>query len=342
MDLVVFENNKPWVIDEFREGHFDYVELASDVAETKFFQFLFGQQVVDRLVQHYPVLPQSEWEEQGARISYNLERRFSHVQENSESLQRPGEGRHTSASSPRTHPGVGSVRPARHSPYDVLLLAEGVLRERRCRIRAPLPPPQRRQGPEDRPAGTKAATQAQSPLRTHGGTYQTKKRTWGTLNGAWVPQSIRDVVVQFVQRWAGRTNLPILLLVGWLGIAMSKFSRWSGRLGTPNQHNASLRRDCWLEDWEKAAIIAFHALYPLEGYRRLAYMMLDADVVAVSPSSVYRVLRAAGKLAPRGGKPSKKGQGFEQPCSLMSTGTSMSPIATSAGPPSSCAASSTA
>ena len=94
---------------------------------------------------------------------------------------------------------------------------------------------------------------------------------------------------------------------------MSKFSRWSGRLGTPNQHNASLPRDFWLEDWEKAAIIAFHALYPLEGYRRLAYMMLDADVVAVSPSSVYRVLRAAGKLAPRGGKPSNKGQGFEQP-----------------------------
>src|SRR5208337_3701167 len=54
MDLVVFENNKPWVIDEFREGRFDYVELASDVAETKFFQFLFGQQIVDKLVQPYP------------------------------------------------------------------------------------------------------------------------------------------------------------------------------------------------------------------------------------------------------------------------------------------------
>ena len=153
-------------------------------------------------------------------------------------------------------------------------------------------------------------TQARSPLRTHGGTYQTKKRTWGTLNGVWVPQSIRDAVVQFVQRWAGRTNLPILLLVGWLGIAMNKFSRWSGRLGTPNQHNASLPRDFWLEDWEKAAIIAFHALYPLEGYRRLAYMMLDADVVAVSPSSVYRVLRAAGKLAPRGGKAFQEGTGL--------------------------------
>ena len=42
-------------------------------------------------------------------------------------------------------------------------------------------------------------------------------------------------------------------------------------------------------------------------------MMLDADVVAVSPSSVYRVLKAAGKLAPRGGTPSRKGKGFDQP-----------------------------
>ena len=101
--------------------------------------------------------------------------------------------------------------------------------------------------------------------------------------------------------------------MGWLGIAASKFSRWSQRLGTPNQHNAPIPRDFWLEDWEKSAIVAFHDRYPLEGYRRLAYMMLDADVVAVSPSSVYRVLKAAGKLAGRRGEPSKKGQGFEQP-----------------------------
>jgi hypothetical protein len=32
------------------------------------------------------------------------------------------------------------------------------------------------------------------------------------------------------------------------------------------------------------ATVAFHDRHPLEGYRRLAYMMLDADVVAVSPS----------------------------------------------------------
>ena len=50
MDLVVFENNKALVLDEFRAGRFDYVELASDVAETKFFQFLFGAGIVVTMV----------------------------------------------------------------------------------------------------------------------------------------------------------------------------------------------------------------------------------------------------------------------------------------------------
>jgi transposase InsO family protein len=52
---------------------------------------------------------------------------------------------------------------------------------------------------------------------------------------------------------------------------------------------------------------------PLEGYRRLRFMMLDADIVAVSPTSVWRVLGQAGLLSKWNGKPSKKGTGFEQP-----------------------------
>jgi putative transposase len=42
-------------------------------------------------------------------------------------------------------------------------------------------------------------------------------------------------------------------------------------------------------------------------------MMLDADVVAVSPSSVWRVLKQAGLLSRWKAKPSRKGTGFEQP-----------------------------
>ena len=65
--------------------------------------------------------------------------------------------------------------------------------------------------------------------------------------------------------------------------------------------------------WEREAIVAYYRDHPLEGYRRLTYMMLDADVVAVSPSSVYRVLKEAELMDRWNRKLSKKGQGFEQP-----------------------------
>lgn len=42
-------------------------------------------------------------------------------------------------------------------------------------------------------------------------------------------------------------------------------------------------------------------------------MMLDADIAAVSPSSVYRVLKAAGRIEAFNGSASKKGTGFEHP-----------------------------
>ena len=64
---------------------------------------------------------------------------------------------------------------------------------------------------------------------------------------------------------------------------------WRQRYGCVNEHNGWVPRDFWLEDWEKQAIIAFHLKNQLEGYRRLTFMMLDADVVAVSPASVWRV-----------------------------------------------------
>ena len=42
------------------------------------------------------------------------------------------------------------------------------------------------------------------------------------------------------------------------------------------------------------AIIDFFDANPLEGYRRLTFMMLDANVAAVSPATTYRILKAAG------------------------------------------------
>jgi putative transposase len=96
-------------------------------------------------------------------------------------------------------------------------------------------------------------------------------------------------------------------------LAASKFHDWKKRFGQVNEHNALVPRDHWLTDDEKERIRTFARAHPLEGYRLLTFMMLDADVAACSPASVYRVLKSAGLLAGSSPKPTKKGTGFTQP-----------------------------
>jgi transposase InsO family protein len=124
---------------------------------------------------------------------------------------------------------------------------------------------------------------------------------------------VRDQIVDFVRCWSEKTEIGAGRFVEWLGIRTSKFYDWRERYGKANEHNAWVPRDFWLEEWEKKAIVDFHQQNPLEGYRRLTFMMLDQDIVAVSPSSVWRVLGQAGLLAKWNGTPSKKGTGFAQP-----------------------------
>ena len=119
--------------------------------------------------------------------------------------------------------------------------------------------------------------------------------------------------MDFVRYWSGRTEILLGRLLTWLGIPSSNYYDWRKRYGARNRHNGQIPRSHWLLDWEKAAILAYQQEHPEEGYRRLAYMMLDADVVATSPSSVYRVLREARRLGKGTTYPSAKGRGFEQP-----------------------------
>lgn len=119
--------------------------------------------------------------------------------------------------------------------------------------------------------------------------------------------------MDFVRRWSNKTEVPIERLLEWLEIAVGKFYDWRKRYGQTNRHNGWVPRDFWLRDWEKQRILDFQLLYPLEGYRRLTYMMIDADIVAVSPASVWRVLHQAGRLTRFPKRASKKGTGFEQP-----------------------------
>jgi putative transposase len=120
-------------------------------------------------------------------------------------------------------------------------------------------------------------------------------------------------LVEFVRHWSESSEISYEQLLRWMQLSSRKFRDWRTRYGKANEHNHLVPRDHWLEPWEKEAIVKFFAEYRLEGYRRLCFMMLDRDIVAVSPASVYRVLKAEGLLANRWNKPSRKGTGFVQP-----------------------------
>jgi len=116
-----------------------------------------------------------------------------------------------------------------------------------------------------------------------------------------------------VRYYSDKTEIATGDFIRRIGIARSKYYDWKHRYGRVNEHNAWIPRDFWLTDFERQAIINYYHDNPLEGYRRLCYMMIDADVAAVSPSSVYRVLSNAGVLNKWNRKTSKKGTGFVQP-----------------------------
>jgi len=92
----------------------------------------------------------------------------------------------------------------------------------------------------------------------------------------WVPQDTRDAAVGFVNYWWERSGICVYKFVHWLELKSSKFYDSKKRYGKVNEHNSWIPRDFWLEDWEKQAIIKFFLSHPDEGYRRLAFMMIDA------------------------------------------------------------------
>ena len=72
----------------------------------------------------------------------------------------------------------------------------------------------------------------------------------------WVAHDTRDTVVDFVNRWSEKAEIPVRQMIRWIGISPSKFNEWRTRYGKVNEHNGWIPRDTWLEEWEKQVILA--------------------------------------------------------------------------------------
>lgn len=121
-------------------------------------------------------------------------------------------------------------------------------------------------------------------------------------------------VVSVVQRLHDRASFAVKESLTILALPRSTYFDWA-RIGgkaarpelvTPKAHHITPE--------ERAAVIAFAREHLEEGYKRLAFMIADAGVAAVRPSTVYLILKEAGLIGrwkqPTTGAHKK---GFDQP-----------------------------
>ena len=110
-------------------------------------------------------------------------------------------------------------------------------------------------------------------------------------------------------------------LTKYLGISRTKFYAWQKRYGKDHNHKAQVPKKHWTTPKEVKAVIEYArskiptgTYYLKDGYRRLTYQMIDKNIAALSPATVYRILKNADLLNRWNTKGSgSKGKGFKQP-----------------------------
>lgn len=114
-----------------------------------------------------------------------------------------------------------------------------------------------------------------------------------------VSAAVKAAILALVARARERTGWGLRRILRGLGLPRGRYHAWqrraargalSDRFPRPGPHREALL------DEERGAVIAYALAHPKDGYRRLAWQMVDADVAYVSPSSVYRVLQEADLL----------------------------------------------
>jgi transposase InsO family protein len=123
----------------------------------------------------------------------------------------------------------------------------------------------------------------------------------------------RELIQGEVERMHERTGIPVTVLAGYAGVSRSTWHEWQKRRGEATKHNGNLPKYHWLTPGEQEAIISYCRERLEQGYRRLTYQMLDADIAAVSCSAVYTTLKRANVTKKWAVTGEESGKGFIQP-----------------------------
>ncbi len=112
------------------------------------------------------------------------------------------------------------------------------------------------------------------------------------------PAAVKAELLALVQTTRVRTGWTVRRILAILGLSQGRYRDWGQRAARDaltDRAPIAPGRDGILAE-EREAVCTYALAHPQDGYRRLAWQMVDADVAYVSPSSVYRILEAADLL----------------------------------------------
>lgn len=95
--------------------------------------------------------------------------------------------------------------------------------------------------------------------------------------------------MQIVAQTKQRSEWPVYRTLAALSVPRSVYYGWKVRESLQDRAGKACRVYEVLPD-ERGAIYEFALRYPRIGYRKLSWMMVDAQVACVGESTVYRVL----------------------------------------------------
>jgi putative transposase len=118
------------------------------------------------------------------------------------------------------------------------------------------------------------------------------------------PAEVKAELLAVVQRTRERSGWTLRRILHHLGLSKARYRDWMKRAavdarsalsGLTDRPPIAPSRDGILPE-EKSAVMAYAMAHPKDGYRRLTWQMIDADVAYLSESSVYRILNDADLL----------------------------------------------
>lgn len=124
---------------------------------------------------------------------------------------------------------------------------------------------------------------------------------------------VKAELLHTVHRAREATGWTLRRILSHLGLSKARYREWTKRAARDALQDKPTRApivDGILEA-ERQAVCAYALAHPKDGYRRLAWQMIDEDVAYLSPSTVYRVLADAELLSrwkrhrPSGNAPSQ-------------------------------------